>query len=161
MEAVYPRGYGLRMVSLHPLTDANRQAAEALRLAPGQERFVSDVAASVREAAEHPAAHAQCFVVYADDQPVGFVMLADEVDRPEYVPHFLWKLFIDADHQRRGFGTAALDRVVEWFRARPGVDAVTTSAVPGDGSPIAFYERYGFERTGEVVDGEVVLQLLL
>jgi len=31
----------------------------------------------------------------------------------------------------------------------------------GDGSPIVFYERYGFERTGEVSDDEVVLRLRL
>ena len=34
-----------------------------------------------------------------------------------------------------------------------------TSAVPGEGSPRAFYERYGFVATGEVVDEEDVLRL--
>ena len=149
------------MVSLRPLTAANRAAAEALRVAPGQERFVSGVAASVREAAEHPDAHALYWVVYAEDTPVGFVMIADEVGSPDYVPHYLWKLLIDERHQRRGFGTATLDLIVEYFRGRPGVDVLTTSAGQGDGSPIAFYERYGFERTGQVVDGEVVLRLRL
>jgi diamine N-acetyltransferase len=38
---------------------------------------------------------------------------------------------------------------------------LTTSAHHGDGSPIPFYERYGFKRTGEVDEGEVVLQLTL
>jgi hypothetical protein len=39
---------------------------------------------------------------------------------------------------------------------------LTTSAGQGDGSPIPFYERYGFERTGEVVfDNEVKLRLKL
>ena len=37
-----------------------------------------------------------------------------------------------------------------------------TSAGQGDGSPIPFYERYGFVRTGEVVfDDEVLLRLEL
>ena len=37
-----------------------------------------------------------------------------------------------------------------------------TSAVPGDGSPLPFYERYGFVPTGELVfDGEVLLRLEL
>jgi diamine N-acetyltransferase len=149
------------VVSLRPLSAANRAAAEALRVAPGQERFVSGVAESVREAAEHPDAHALCWVVYDDETPVGFVMIADEVAGPDYRPHYLWKLLIDERHQRRGLGSATLDLVVEYFRGRPGVEALTTSAVPGDGSPIAFYERYGFRRTGEVVDGEVLLRLAL
>ena len=86
-------------------------------------------------------------------------MIADEVGSPDYVPHYLWKLLIDERHQRQGHGTATLDLIVEYFRGRPGVEVLTTSAGEGDGSPIGFYERYGFERTGEVSDGEVVLRL--
>jgi diamine N-acetyltransferase len=148
------------VVTLRPLTDANRDAVAALRVAPGQEAFVSSVADSLREAAEHPGAHAVQWAVYAGETPVGFVMVADEVKGPDYIPQYLWKLLIDARHQRRGFGTATLDLVVEYFRAR-GREVLTTSAGSGDGSPIAFYERYGFERTGEVSDGEVVLRLRL
>ena len=149
------------MVSLRPLSESNRQAVEALRVSPSQEQFVSSVADSLREAAEHPDAHALYWAVYAEDTPVGFVMIADEVGRPEYMPHYLWKLLIDERYQRQGFGTAALDLIVEYFRGRPGVDVLTTSAAQGDGSPIRFYERYGFERTGEVFGGEVLLRLRL
>jgi diamine N-acetyltransferase len=149
------------VVSLRPLTDANRQAAEALRVSPSQRRFVSSVTESLREAAEHPDARALYWVVYADEEPVGFVMIADEVASPDYVPHYLWKLLIDERYQRQGFGSATLDLVVEYFRDRPGVEVLTTSAGAGDGSPIAFYERYGFERTGDVHADEVVLELRL
>jgi diamine N-acetyltransferase len=81
--------------------------------------------------------------VYAEDTPVGFVMTADEVGSPEYIPHYLWKLLIDERYQRQGFGTATLDLIVEYFRGRPGV------------------ERYGFERSGEVSFDEVLLRLKL
>ena len=107
------------------------------------------MAESLREAAEHPGARPLYWGVYADDTPVGFVMIADEVEGPDYMAHYLWKLLIDERYQRQGFGTATLDLIVEYFRSRPGVEVLDTSAC-GDGSPIAFYERYGFERTGEV-----------
>ena len=149
------------MVSLRSITDANRQAIEALRVSPSQERFVSSVTASLAEAAEHPGARAMYWAVCAGDTPVGFVMIADDVEGPDYIPHYLWKLLIDERHQRQGFGTATLDLIVDYFRGRPGVAVLTTSAGQGHGSPIAFYERYGFERTGEVSDDEVVLQLKL
>lgn len=149
------------MVSLRPLNDGNRHAVEALRVAPSQERFVSRVTDSILEAAEHPAAHALYWAVYAEDTPVGFVMIADEVDSPEYVQQYLWKLLIDERYQRRGFGTATLDLIVACFRGRPGVEALNTSAGQGDGSPIGFYERYGFERTGQMHGGEVLLRLRL
>ena len=67
------------MVSLRPLSESNREAVEALRVSPGQEQFVSSVADSLLEAAEHPDAHALYWAVHADDTPVGFVMIADEV----------------------------------------------------------------------------------
>ena len=152
------------MVSLRPLSGSNRQAVEALRVSPGQEQFISSVADSLLEAAEEPDGRALYWAVYADETPVGFVMISDDVapGNPEYIPHYLWKLLIDERYQRQGFGTATLDLIVEYFRGRPGVEVLSTSAAQGDGSPITFYERYGFERTGDVVfDNEVFLQLRL
>jgi len=150
------------MISLRAIDGANREAVEALRVSPAQERFVSNVAESLLEAAEEPGARALYWAIYEDESPVGFVMIADEVDSPEYIAHYLWKLLIDERYQRRGFGTATLDLIVAYFRGRPGVEVLTTSAGQGDGSPIPFYERYGFERTGEVVfDNEVKLRLKL
>jgi diamine N-acetyltransferase len=145
------------VVSLRPITRANRAAVEALRVTQRQENFVSSVTESMREAAEEPDGRAIQWAVYAGETPVGFVMISDEVAGPGYIPHYLWKLLIDERHQRRGFGTATLDLIVEYFRARPGVDVLSTSAGEGDGSPIPFYERYGFERTGEIVFGDEVL----
>ena len=122
---------------------------------------MSSVADSLLEAAEHPAAHPMYWVVHAEDTPVGFVMIADEVDSPDYIPQYLWKLLIDERYQRQGFGTATLDLIVEYFRGRPGVEVLNTSAGQGDGSPLTFYEHYGFERTGEIRFDEVMLQLRL
>ncbi len=150
------------MLSLRPITESNREAVEALRVSPGQEQFVSSVTESLLEAAEEPDGRPLYWAVYADETPVGFVMISDDVGGPEYIPHFLWKLLIDERYQRQGFGTATLDLIVEYFRARPGVDVLSTSARQGDGSPIAFYERYGFQQTGEIVfDNEMLLRLEL
>ena len=74
-----------------------------------------------------PGRQRHCWAVYADEAPVGFVMIADEVDGPDYIPQFLWKLLIDERYQRRGLGTATLDLVVEYFRGRPGVEVITTA----------------------------------
>ena len=123
---------------------------------------MSGVTDSLLEATEEPDGRALFWGIFADETPVGFVMISDDVGSSDYIPHFLWKLLIDARHQRRGFGTATLDLIVEYFRGRPGVDEIWTSAGQGDGSPIEFYERYGFERTGEIVfDDEVLLRLRL
>lgn len=149
------------MVSLRPISESNLGALQALRVSDDQRRYVSTVADSLREASEHPAARAISWGIYAEDTPVGFVMIADEVDGPPYIAQFLWKLLIDERFQRRGYGTAALDLIVEYFRRRPGVEVIWTSAGQGEGSPIPFYERYGFERTGELWGDEVKLRLAI
>jgi diamine N-acetyltransferase len=146
------------MVSLRPVTDANREAVEALAVAPAQRRFVSSVRDSLLEAAQEPDAQALYWASYDDEVPVGFVMIADEVTGSDYIPQFLWKLLIDTRYQRRGLGTATLDLIVDYFRRR-GATAMTTSAGLGEGSPIGFYERYGFEQTGELHGNEVMLRL--
>jgi ribosomal protein S18 acetylase RimI-like enzyme len=150
-------------VSLRPITSANLAEITALQLAPGQERFVSTVADSMLEAIAEPAGRAIQWGLYSGDLAVGFVMISDEVDDiPGYIPHYLWKLLIDRRHQRQGYGSAALDLVADHFRRQPGVEVLSTSAGQGQGSPIPFYERYGFRRTGEIVfDDEVLLQLRL
>ena len=148
------------MLTLHPVDESNRSALEGLRTSPAQERFVSTVADSLLEAVEAAECQAIAWGVYDGKTPVGFVMIADEVASSECIPHFLCKLIIDERHQRRGYGTATLDLIVEYFRGRPGVTEIRTSAGQGDGSPIPFYERYGFVRTGEIVfDDEVLLRL--
>ena len=150
------------MVTLRPIDESNRAEVEALHTSPGQEQFVSSVVDSLLEAAEEPGGHAIYWAIYSDETPVGFVMISDDVDGPEYIPHFLWKLLIDARYQHRGFGSATLDLIVEYFRGRPGVEVLSTSAGQGEGSPIGFYEQYGFEQTGDIVfDDEVLLRFSL
>jgi diamine N-acetyltransferase len=150
------------------VTDEDRAAALALRVAPGQEEFVASVADSLREAVEYPEACARYWTAYDGDRAVGFVMLSDGIAEdvlaadPTLVgPYFLWRLLIDERAQRQGYGTAALDALVAYVRDRPGADALLTSAGQGEGSPQPFYERYGFVPTGEVHEGEVVLRLEL
>lgn len=146
------------MVSLRPITDANREAVEALAVAPDQRSFVSGVRESILEAKEEPDARALCWAIYDEETPVGFVMIADEVGSSDYIAHFLWKLLIDERHQRRGFGTETLDLIVAYFRNR-SVGTMWTSVGQGDGSPVTFYEQYGFERTGDFHGDEILLRL--
>ena len=149
-------------VTLRPVDDANRTAVTALRVAPGQEHFVDGVAASLAEAAEQPRARPWFRAVYAGAEPVGFLMLADGAEPGNGVvpwPYYLWRMLIDGRYQGRGYGRAALDLVVARLRTRPGATTLVTSIVPGEGSPLGFYLRYGFRPTGEMFDHEEVLAL--
>jgi diamine N-acetyltransferase len=151
-------------VSLRPVTAENMAAVQSLRVATDQEKFVASVDRSLADAAAHPQAKPWYRAGYAGDIPVGFVMLCDDVapGEPE-LPwrYFLWRLLVDERFQGRGYGRAVLDLVVAYVRTRPEADALVTSVVPGTGSPLGFYVRYGFRPTGEMVEGEQVLRLPL
>ena len=151
-------------VTLRVITESNR--ADILRLAvtPEQSQFVDGVADSMAEAAAKPDACPWFRAIYAGQTPVGFVMITDGCPsgHPEFEwPYYLWRLLIDAGHQRLGYGSAALDLVVEYLRGRPGAVELVTSAVPGEGSPMSFYERSGFHPTGGMLDREHVYALPL
>jgi GNAT superfamily N-acetyltransferase len=147
------------VVSLRPIDDANRSAVEALSVSTIQEQFVAGVAESLIEAVEDPGGRAICWAIYAEEIPVGFVMISDGVDGSGDIAQYLWRLLIDHRYQRRGYGTATVDLIVEYFRGR-GAEVMWTGCREGDGSPLGFYERYGFKQTGDRgVHNEILLRL--
>ena len=150
------------MVTLQPITDENRDLILGLSVREDQRRFVADNAKTLRQAAEAPEAWLRA--IYADRIPVGLVLLHDEHLREtprERGYYFLWRLMIDAAHQRKGCGKAALDRVVEHVRGRPHAARLLSSYVPGEEGPEDFYRRYGFRPTGNVEEGEVEIEFTL
>jgi diamine N-acetyltransferase len=151
-------------VRLEEISDGNRAAVLALRVAPGQEQFVSSVPESLAEAAEYLHARPWYRAVVADGIPVGFVMVSwnAEPDPPEIIgPWFLWKLLIDERYQCRGYGAEVVRQIAELVRAE-GAAELLTSYVPEPGGPARFYERLGFVPTGDVDgDGEVIMRLAL
>jgi len=151
-------------VSLREITDQNREAVLALRIAPAQEGYVSTIADSLEEALETPEGNPWYRAIYADGRPVGFVMLSWNVtpDPPRIIgPWFLWKLLIDEHHQGRGYGRRAVKLVADIAREH-GASELMTSCVAGERSPEPFYELLGFVPTGEQDEkGEKVLALRL
>jgi diamine N-acetyltransferase len=151
-------------VSLREITETNRAAVEALAVSAEQDDYVAGVAESLVEAAGTPDAAPWFRAIYADDDPVGFVMLSDgiTVENPDYLgPYFLWRLLVDQHQQGRGYGAAGLALAVEQVRSHPDARVLITSAVPGPHSPLGFYLRHGFRETGQVHAGEIVLELEL
>ncbi|MFD8194850.1 GNAT family N-acetyltransferase [Streptomyces wuyuanensis] len=150
---------GSPAVHLREITEDNREAVRALRVRHDQKQFVASVSKSLKEAAKTPEANPWYRAVYRGDDPVGFVMLAWKPPAgPFKGRHFLWRLLVDKRYQRRGIGREALAQVAALVRA-DGATELLTSYEPGDGEPWPFYRKFGFEPTGEIDDGEIVLRL--
>ena len=154
-------------VTLEEITGQNREAVLALRVAPGQERFVSSVEDSLAAAADYPQARPWYRAVFASGEPagpVGFVMMSwnCEPDPPEIIgPWLLWKLLIDERYQGRGYAAAVVRQVAELVQAE-GARELLTSYVPEDEWAAGFCQRLGFVPTGELDDrGEVIVRLVL
>ena len=141
-------------VSLREVTKDNLRDVLRLKVAPEQERFVASNAVSIAQAYfDRDAAWFRA--VYAGDTPVGFVMLEVNPAKAEY---FLWRFMIDQRFQKLGFGSRAIELVVDHLRTLPGATEMSLSYVPGPGCPGPFYEKLGFAGTGEVIDGEAIMR---
>jgi len=83
-------------------------------------------------------------------------MTSEDPDRGEY---FLWRLMIDAKHQGKGHGSAAVELLKERIEDSPNPKALVTSHLRDDGDAGAFYEKLGFAYTGEVSGGDHVMRM--
>jgi RimJ/RimL family protein N-acetyltransferase len=144
------------VVSLVEVTVENEGVISSLATHKTQESMVAPVGRSFTDALFPEVVDDAPLVpwmrgIVADDEMVGFVMLALSSERhPE---PYLWRLLMDRLHQRRGIGGRVLDLIADECKAM-GDTALLTSWEEGKGSPRPFYERHGFEPTGNILDGE-------
>ncbi|HEY1408245.1 MAG TPA: GNAT family N-acetyltransferase [Promineifilum sp.] len=143
-------------VTLREVTSENLQDILSLEVKPAQKKFVASNAVSIAEA--HYEKKAWFRAIYADETPVGFLMLYDD---PETTDYFLWRFMIDKRYQGMSFGRRALKLLIKYVRNLPGATELLVSYYSADGSPEPFYTSLGFVHTGEVHDGEKVMRLML
>ena len=147
------------MVELKRITEDNFIDAFNLTLAQGQERFVSH---PVRSLAQAYVYRDQCqpYGIYAEGRMAGYVMVIYDYDIPEYD---IWHMMIDESMQGRGFGSAALDRVLDYIRTKPFGTSGRVALTCSKENPAAMklYENKGFQATGVEDEDEIELVLYL
>ena len=147
------------MITLRAITEDNFIDAFNLKLAPGQERFVSH---PVRSLAQAYVYREQCqpFGIYKGDTMVGYVMVIYDYDIPEYD---IWHMIIDESYQRRGYGSAALDLVLDYIKTKPfgSSNRVTLTCNKDNIQALKLYKSKGFTETGAEDEDEIELSLTL
>ncbi len=143
-------------ISLREVTAETVRTVCDLSVAPDQRRLVASNAESIAEA--YFTEEAWFRAVYADETPVGFLMLHDDLEKPSY---YLWRFMIAEEHQGKGYGRRAMELLIEHVKTRPMAEELLLSYVPGEASPEGFYRRLGFEPTGEENEGEIMARLRL
>ena len=146
-------------IELKAITEENFIDAFNLRLAPGQESFVSH---PIRSLAQAYVYRNQCqpFGIYANGKMVGYVMVIYDYDVPEYD---IWHMMMDEAEQGKGYGSAALDRVIEYIRTKPFGDSGRVALTCNKNNTIArkLYESKGFSATGIEDEDEIELVMMM
>ena len=138
----------------------NLDAVLKLAVAAGQKHLVAAPDRSLAQVAYEPAGRA--LAMFDGDIAVGMMLLYDaRLDKKKPADQlYVWRILIDARHQRSGLGRLAMGWVQEEAR-RWGVAEVGLSHVDATGHAGAFYEKLGYTYTGEVDEGERKMLLKL
>ena len=146
------------MVELRKITEDNFIDAFNLKLSPGQERFVSH---PIRSLAQAYVYRDQCqpFGIYTEDRMVGYVMVIYDYDIPEYD---VWHMMIDKSVQGRGYGSEAMDRVLDYIRTKPfgDSDRVALTCNRDNAAAKRLHEGKGFSATGVEDEDEIEMAVI-
>ncbi|WP_309119733.1 N-acetyltransferase [Paenibacillus sp.] len=158
------------MITLEKITLENRRAIFNLEVSEDQRGFVASNLSSV----------ASCYVlatnggrpfpfaIYADEQPVGFVMFTYGItgyEEPSIAEgnYCILRLMIDKQYQNRGFGREAMTKILEFIRTFPAGPAhcCWIPYKPENVAAKKLYESFGFRDNGEVFNNESITVLQL
>ena len=104
---------------------------------------------------------ARTFAIYCDDKMVGFTMFAfDEEYWDPNDRYWLWRFMIDENLQGKGYGTAALQVIIQYFKEH-GANNVRLSTKRNKCNRIIYVSQGWICDTGEMNDEEIVLELCL
>ena len=107
-------------ITLRAVTAENVNAILRLSVKEHQKQLVASNAVSIAQAYFRPEAWFRA--IYADEIPVGFVMLYDSHLGAQPPPHDyneVWRFMIDARYQGKGFGRQAMELVIAHVKTRP------------------------------------------
>jgi diamine N-acetyltransferase len=135
-------------VTLAPITPENWKMIVRLKPAEDQASFIEPNDRSLAESIF--LASYQARAICAGETVVGFLMYYRRVEEDGTCAVWLDRFMIGAEHQRKGYGRAALDHWLAEIRARPDCTAIGLTLVPGNRAAQALYERAGFRVTDDI-----------
>jgi diamine N-acetyltransferase len=121
-----------------------------------QKGFVASNAYSILEAkfeeGNYPLA------IYDGEAMVGFLMYSLDSEDNSW---WMCRLMMDKKHQGKGYGRAAILKLLKLLKEEHGDIKVYTSFEPENSVAEKLYESVGFRKTGQIMWGEVVMEIQL
>ena len=149
-------------IELRIIDAVNKAAVESLEVSESQKENIASNAASLETSMNEEFIDiARPFAIYADDQLVGFTMFAFELTSEDPNDRYwLWRFMIDKNLQGKGYGSAALEKIIAYFKSQ-GADHILLSTKETNREALSLYHKYQFAETGEMNDNEIILRLQL
>ena len=145
-------------IELCDLSEENLQQCFNLKVADGQMQYIASNKDSWQTANENKTV-ARPFALCCDGKVVGFTMFAfDENYADPNDRYWLWRFMIDESLQGKGYGTAALQVIIQYFKDH-GANNIRLSTKDTNLHALSVYHKAGFKETGEMNGEEIVLQL--
>ena len=138
------------------VNEENWEECIGLKVLKAQEDFVAPNWYSILESKFKKDIYPMC--IYDDEVMVGFIMycLDPDTNRME-----MCRLMIDHKFQGKGFGGAAVQKLLGMIREKYGKIKFFTSIEPDNTSAQRLYEDLGFQKTGEKMWDEEVMSIQL
>lgn len=94
--------------------------------------------------------------IYKDQTLIGFIMYDyNQKNQTGYIS----RLMISTNEQGKGYGTAALNIVVNELKSIPNIKKIEISYFPSNDKARKSYAKVGFIETDEIDDGELVAKI--
>lgn len=152
-------------VELKPITEKNWREALTLAVDPTQQAFVANVmpvaAIALAKAYIRPSGKTvEPYGVYHQGTMVGFFNF--HYTPNTYDDFWLFHFFIDKRFQRRGFGAAAVVRLIQHIqRHHPACGRLRLTVHPRNEAAQRFYQKVGFSDDGVLMFGEPIYSLVI
>lgn len=146
------------MIHFQEITEENFDAVIRMRRPEG-EHFVAPNSVSLAQAWLYRADNDVFpFAIYNDDDLVGFLLLEECLDQGVLE---LWRIMFPPEHEHKGYGTAAVRRLIQEAKQSGKYRAICLDCAPDNHIARHVYEKLGFRPTGKINHGDPELSLPL
>ena len=134
------------MLKLTDVTEDNWFDVASLSVDDTQKRFVAPPVGILARGYVYRNCNSRVFVMENDDTIVGVALVREFTDEP--LGYDLQQFMIDQQFQGRGYGSAALDLILDALRQEKHYDHVEVCVKKDDTRAIRLYEKKGFIDSG-------------
>ena len=139
------------MINFRAITEENFDTIVDMKR-PDDEHFLASNAYSLAQAwLYRDAGDVYPFAIYNDDDPVGFMMLDEDLDEKCLI---IWRIMFPVENQFKGYGTAAIREIIRLAKESGKYDFMLLGCDPENHAAEHVYRKLGFTPTGVFEHGE-------